>query len=203
MKNLLFIAVVSLLALTGCTSKNAKTIENIKFGIETETTASVMYAAFAQKAIAEGHDTIARLFEAASKAEAIHASNHAAVLKTFKATMGEFTPEFEVKTTAENLQTAIDRETHEVNSMYPMFLKDAKSKKIKIATKKSLTWALETEKKHVQLFTKALEAFNANAENMLPFEYFVCPVCGETYNNTDVKENCVLCMTSNLLYIVI
>ena len=118
-----------MIGFTGCTTKREKTIQNIKLGIKTETNASVKYAAFGQKAWVEGLDTIAKLFEAASKAEAIHASNHAIVLKSFRAEMDDFTPQFYVKSTAENLQETIDGESYEVNTMYPMFLLDAKSKK--------------------------------------------------------------------------
>ncbi|KKW30268.1 MAG: Rubrerythrin, partial [Candidatus Uhrbacteria bacterium GW2011_GWD2_52_7] len=42
---------------------------------------------------------IAKLFDAASKAEAIHAANHKKVLEGLGVTMDDFTPEFEVKTT--------------------------------------------------------------------------------------------------------
>jgi len=202
MKNIiLFFSLACLIAFTGCTSKREKTIQNIKQGIETETTASVKYAAFAQKARVEGLDTIAGLFEAASKAEAIHASNHAAVLETFKAEMDEFVPKFDVKSTVENLQEAIHGETYEVNSMYPVFLTDAKSKKIKKATIESLTWALETEKKHVAMFTKALEALKAKTAYNLPFEYLICPVCGNTFDKAIAPETCELCGADNALFI--
>ena len=128
MKNILLLAFMVLLALTGCNKVNpVKTTENLKAGIKGETTASAKYAAFAQKAREEGYDTIAKLFDAASKAESIHAANHAKVLEALGEKMDEFKPEFEVKTTAENLQAAIDGETYEVTTMYPQFLTDAKN----------------------------------------------------------------------------
>lgn len=200
-KSILVFTLVYLIAFAGCTSKREKTIQNIKQGIETETTASVKYAAFGQKAWVEGLDTIAKLFEAASKAEAIHASNHAAVLKTFHTEMEEFTPNFNVKSTAENLQESIDGETYEVNTMYPMFLSDAKSKRIKKATIQSLTWALETEKKHVAMFKKALEALKTNTEYNLPFEYNICPVCGNTFDVAMLHDTCELCGASKDLFL--
>jgi len=198
-----FIALVCLVGLICCTTqtKRGKTIQNIRLGIETETTASLKYAAYSQKAWVEGLDTIAKLFAAASKAEAIHASNHASVLKTFKADMYDFVPKFSVRTTAENLQEAITDETYEVNTMYPMFLKDAKSKSIKKATIESLTWAFETEKKHVVLFKKALEALKTNSEKNLAFEYKICPVCGNTFDSSSVPDTCELCGDSHLLFL--
>jgi rubrerythrin len=203
MKNILILAVIVLIAFAGCQPpKPAKTIENLKAGIKGETTASAKYAAFAQKAREEGLDTIAKLFDAASKAESIHAANHAKVLEDLGEKMDPFTPVFEVKTTAENLQAAIDGESYEVSTMYQQFLADAAAEKVEKATK-SFTWASDTEKKHLQFYTNALQALKANAENTLPFEYAVCPVCGNTYDKAAMDENCAFCQTSKDKFIII
>ena len=196
MKNILLFALMGLIAFSGCTgSKPEKTIANLKAGIKGETTASAKYAAFAAKAREEGNDTIAKLFDAASKAELIHATNHGKVLEGLGEKMDEFKPEFEVKTTAENLAAAIEGEGYEVATMYPQFLADAKAEKVEKATK-SFTWAFDTEKKHQQFYTKALDALNANTQNTLAMEYAVCPVCGNTYDNATVEEKCAFCQTS-------
>ena len=193
-KNLLF-AFVCLIAFAACNkSKPVKTIGNLKAGIKGETTASAKYAAFAQKAKEEGNDTIAKLFEAASKAESIHAANHSKVLEELGEKMDAFTPEFEVKTTAENLQAAIDGESDEVNKMYPQFLADAKAENVEKA-EKTFNWANDTEKKHLQFYINALNALKQNAENTLAFEYAVCPVCGNTYEKRFLDEKCAFCQT--------
>jgi rubrerythrin len=203
MRNILLLAAICLIAFAGCMKpKPTKTIENLKAGIKGETTASAKYAAFAQKANEEGLDTIAKLFEAASKSESIHAANHTKALEELGVKMEEFKPEFEVKTTAENLQAAIDGESYEVSTMYPQFLADAKAEKVEKATK-SFTWAMDTEKKHLQFYTNALEALKANAEKTLPFQYAVCPVCGNTYDNAKVDEKCAFCQTPKEKFIVI
>jgi rubrerythrin len=195
MKNIFLFAFIGLIAFTGCQQvKPVKTIENLKAGIKGETTASAKYAAFAQKATEEGNANIAKLFLAASKAESIHAANHRKVLEGLGEKMEDFTPEFEVKTTAENLQAAIEGETYESTTMYPQFLADSKAEKVEKATK-SFTWAFDTEKKHQQFYTKALEALTANTQNMLPMEYEVCPVCGNTYDKATVEEKCAFCQT--------
>lgn len=195
MKKVLLLAVVVLIALASCKqSKPVKTIENLKAGIKGETTASAKYAAFAQKAKEEGLDTIAKLFEAASKSESIHAANHTKALEALGEKMDEFKPEFEVKTTAENLQAAIDGESYEVSTMYPKFLEEAKLEKAEKA-EKSFTWAMDTEKKHQVFYQQALEALKANSEKSLPFEYAVCPVCGNTYSKSLVDEKCAFCQT--------
>jgi len=203
MKNVLFFGLAIIIALTACNQpKPVKTIENLKAGIKGETTASAKYAAFAQKAREEGYDTIAKLFDAASKAEEIHAANHKKVLVELGDSMELFKPEFEVKTTAENLQAAIDGETYEATSMYPQFLADAKAEKVEKA-EKSFTWAFDTEKKHAEFYKKALEALNAQAENKLPFEYAVCPVCGNTYDKAAMDEKCAFCQTPKEKFIII
>jgi rubrerythrin len=203
MKNIFLFAFIGLIAFTGCQqAKPVKTIENLKAGIKGETTASAKYAAFAQKATEEGNANIAKLFLAASKAESIHANNHRKVLEGLGEKMEDFTPEFEVKTTAENLQAAIEGETYESTTMYPQFLADAKAENVEKATK-SFTWAFDTEKKHQQFYTKSLEALNANAQNTLPMEYAVCPVCGNTYNKAMLDQKCAFCQTGNDKFLLI
>ncbi|MEN6618789.1 MAG: rubrerythrin family protein [Rikenellaceae bacterium] len=163
MKNLLLLAVIGLFAFTGCQQqpKPVKTIENLKAAIKGETTASAKYSAFAIKAT-ENHPAIAKLFEAASKAECIHASNHRKALESLDEKMEEFTPEFEVKTTLENLQATVQGETYEIEAMYPRFLADAAAEKV--------------EKTIISIFEKIEQS--ENDKNPLPTGYVVCPICG-------------------------
>jgi rubrerythrin len=203
MRNFLFLSIVCLIAFSGCKQvKPVKTIDNLRAGIIGETTASAKYAAFAQKARDEGKGSIAKLFDAASKAELIHATNHRKVLTELGEKMNDFTPEFEVKSTAENLQAAIDGETYEATTMYPQFLDHAKTEKVSKAGK-SFTWAFDTEKKHAEFYRAALIALNSAAESGLPIEYAVCPVCGNTYDNANVDSKCAFCMTPKDKFIII
>lgn len=203
MKNIIILSLVALMALMGCGQrKPTKTIEDLKAGIKGETTASQKYAAFAQKAVEEGYDTIAKLFDAASRAEAIHASNHLRVLEKLGAQMDEFKPEYTVATTSENLQAAIDGEDYEASTMYVKFLEDAKAEKVPDA-EKSFNWASETEKKHAMFYSDALEALKENAENKLPYEYAVCPVCGNTYVKATMDANCAFCGTPSDKFIIV
>lgn len=203
MKKTLFFSVIILIALLGCGhQKPTKTIANLKAGIKGETTASEKYAAFAQKAVEEGYDTIAKLFDAASRAEAIHAANHLKVLEQLGSKMDEFKPEYTVASTSENLQAAIDGEDYEVTTMYVKFLEDARAEKVTDAVK-SFTWASETEKKHEQFYSDALEALRQNAEKTLPFEYAVCPVCGNTYIKATMDASCAFCQTPSDKFIIV
>lgn len=201
MRKLLLFAVVGLIGFTSCkNSKPVKTVEHLKAGIKGETTASAKYAAFALKAREEGHESIAKLFDAASKAEGIHADNHTKALESLGEKMESFKPEFEVKSTAENLQAAIDGESYETEIMYPQFLADAKAENIEKAIK-TFNWAKDTEKKHQQFYKKALEALNSKTENSLPTGYAVCPVCGNTYESGSIEEKCAFCQTDKAKYI--
>lgn len=201
-KSFLVIALVVLVTFVGCQNKPVKTIENLKAGITGETTASAKYKAFADKAREEGLDTVAKLFDAASKSESIHAFNHTKVLEELGEKMDAIKPEFEVKTTAENLQAAIEGESYEIATMYPEFIKTAESEKVDKAVK-SFTWANDTEKKHKEFYAKALEAVKLNKENLLAFDYVVCPVCGNTYEKASLDMNCAFCQTSSEKFIVI
>jgi len=201
MKNIFVYTFVSLLFLVGCNrTKPVKTIDNLRTGIKGETTASAKYAAFANKAKAEGHATIAKLFEAASKSEGIHAANQRKALESLGEKMEGFKPAFEVRNTRDNLEAAIDGETYETNAMYPEYLSDAKTEKAEKADK-SLHWAFDTELKHLVFYKKALSALDLKTEKTLPCEYVVCPVCGNTYDFATVDEKCAFCGTVKIKFI--
>lgn len=198
MKKLLYslIAIAILLGISSCTAPDPiKTKEDLKAAYNGESTASAKYAKFAEKAKLDSLFNIAVLFEAASKAEAIHADNHKKVLEKLGVKIDA--PEigaFEVKTTAENLADAIKGESYEVTTMYPDFIKDAEAEKAKDAIK-SFTWAYDTEKKHKAFYEKALAELNAGNSQNLPTRWFVCPVCGNTYDLASIKNACDFCQT--------
>src|SRR5512146_3215144 len=110
----------------------SKTMEDLAAAFAGESQARNKYIAFAKKAEEDGFPQAARLFRAAAQAEFVHAQNH------FKA-MGE------IKTTAENLQAAINGENYEVVTMYPPFIEDAKADGAKRA-QTSFEWAWQVEK---------------------------------------------------------
>lgn len=186
-----------------CSSKQAKTIDNLKAAYNGESTASVKYAAFADKAVAEGYDTLALLFRAASKAEDIHASNHLKVLETLGAKpKAPQIGEFEVLSSAENLADAIKGETYEAETMYPQFITQAEADESSDALE-TFTWALETEKKHQQFYTNALASVTNVGEKDLPSGWSVCPTCGNTYDTKIVSDPCEFCGTEKEKFITI
>jgi rubrerythrin len=191
-----FILIILSLLLVQCnSSKPVKTIEDLKTAINSESTESEKYAKFAQKAMEEGYDTIAKLFEATSVSEKIHASNHRKVLEKYDAkTQGVEIGSYEIKTTLQNLQNAIGGETYEMQTMYPVFIKNAETEKAAEAAK-SYTWAWDGEKKHLKYYRQVESLIGKGNESGISFEWYVCPNCGNLYNPADVKESCDFCLT--------
>jgi len=175
-------------------SKPKKSIENLRTAFNNETTSAEKYSKFAQTALAEGLDTIASLFEAVSKSENIHAFNHGKALEKYGLSAG--TPQigsFEVKTTAENLETAINSETYEMQTVYLGFIRTAEEEKAPEAAK-SFTWARGAEIKHLSYFREAAATLASGNESGLPVSWLVCPVCGNTINSNKVQPFCDFCL---------
>lgn len=153
------------------------TIENLKTAFAGESQANRKYLAFAKKAQEEGFVEVARLFRAAADAETVHAHNHLRV-------MGG------VKTTLENLKTAIAGETDEFMEMYPKMIREAEIEK-EDAAKTSFVGANTVEKEHAELYKKALESVKKN-EDIKKTEIHVCQVCGHTHIG-DAPDRCPVC----------
>lgn len=180
---------------------NAISFQNMQDAFKGETTASAKYAAYSKKAEEEGFHEIALLFNAASKSEKIHATNHKAVLLEGGQTVPVITPEFSVKLTKENLKDAIAGEGYEISTMYPDFITNANTAKNQFALV-SLNYAYKTEQKHKPFYEKALAALESNNVKSLPTVYYVCPTCGNTYDTTAPKR-CGISMTSSEKFIKI
>jgi len=202
MKNSIYVLLMAILLFTGCASRRQKAIEHLKMGVKTESMANVQVKAYAQQAYRDSCDTIARLLEAIAKSEEIHASSHAKVLnETFKMKPDPFTPDVTVGTTAANLQAAIHSLSVEVDSIYPLLVDDAKALKLGQTAVESLTYSSQTDQKHRDLLKNALEAVQSNTEYTQPFEYLVCPVCGNTVDKQSTADKCTICGASNVLFV--
>lgn len=174
-------------------SVKTATIKDLKDAFTGETTASAKYTAFAEKAREEGYSKVALLFEAASKAESIHAGNHKAVLIQLGEKAPEVKPVFDVNNTEANLKNAIEGESYEIATMYPAFIKDASSENVNLAMI-SFNYAYQVEKKHKALYEKALQNLTAGNEKSLPSLYMVCVTCGNTYDG-EAPARCGISMT--------
>lgn len=186
-----------LMCLTGITvyASSEKTMDNLKAAFKSESNASAKYAAYAEQARKEGFIPIAIMFSAASRSESIHAMNHKAVIEKMGGKTDQISPEFTTKSTKENIEDAIKGEDYEMITMYPEFIKSARDENAGDAIK-SFRWAMETEKKHVLIYNNALNAMNSNDMKSLPKVYWVCPKCGNTYDQPKPEEKCAFCYTS-------
>jgi rubrerythrin len=156
-----------------------------------ESQAHMRYTYFASQAQKENFPNTARLFEAISFAETVHAWDHYLVLKHLNGgfvanSMAAFGP----GNTLKNLELAIDGETFEIEEMYPAYIEIAKLQDEKGA-QRSFEWSYKTEKEHLKLFTRALTALQGGLEAPLaPIQ--VCSVCGYTIEG-EAPDTCPLC----------
>ena len=197
---LILLALVMMAGLKSLAGGTDKTIENLKAAFKGESTASAKYAAFAAQAKKEGFLQLGFMFEATSKAEEIHATNHQTVLEKLGQKPDPVKPEFTVKTTKENLEDAIKGEAYEMTTMYPGFIATAKAEDVPGAAK-SFRWAMETEKKHHVMYQEALNALNTGKAGTLSGIYWVCPKCGNTYATAKPEASCSFCSTKSEKYI--
>lgn len=165
-----------------------QTLANLNAAFQGESNAAHRYAAFAEKAAAEGHAQVARLFRAAARAETIHRDNHKQAILSLGGQIEDFKlDELKVGTTAENLKAAIKGETYERDTMYPEFLSQAKKDAAKAAVR-TLLYAQKAEAEHARLYQEALDNLGKNAETPL----YVCKVCGYTVTKLP-DRNCPSC----------
>jgi len=171
---------------------NTTTVANLLAAYEGESNAHSKYVAFAAKADTDGWHGAASLFRAAARAEKIHASNHARVLKQLGCDAKCVIHPAEVKSTLENLKAALDGEQHEIDSLYPKFLVHATSQ-LDTSAVRSFVWAMESEKTHARLYEDAVASMEAGPGwTRDQLDFFVCTLCGYTAK-TQEADNCPAC----------
>jgi rubrerythrin len=193
-KILLCAALFTGIFLTSIAGGTEKTIANLKSAFKGELNASVKYSAYAGQAKKEGLFRIANMFEATSRAAQIHANNFKTVLEKLGQKPDLINPVVTPKSTSENLEDAIKGETNKRISMYPEYIATAKAEDAAGAAK-AFRWAMETEKQRVAMYQKALTAMNAKKTESLPNVYWVCPKCGNTYDQVKPEATCSYCST--------
>lgn len=153
--------------------ENSKTLQDLMEAFAGESQANRKYLAYSKQAEKEGKTNAAKLFKAASDAETLHALKH-------------FEVAGKISSTADNLKDAVIGETHEFESMYPGFLKDAEAEGNKAAIT-TFTFAMKAEAVHARLYKEALENIDQTEEIF----YYLCPVCGNIEKS--VPEKCPIC----------
>jgi len=154
-----------------------KSLEDLQAAFAGESQANRKYLAFAKKADQDGLPQVAKLFRSAAAAETVHAHAH------LRAMDG-------VKSTAENVQAAIDGEGYEFREMYPAFVADAEKDGNQRALA-SFKNAMAAEKIHHALYTDAKDAI-ATGKDLPAAAIYVCEICGNTVLG-DVPDKCPIC----------
>lgn len=191
------VAAVSLLALSTGAGAASTTLQNMQTAFNGESNAHMRYLAFAEQADRESYGEVASLFRAAARAEEVHASNHAAVIKEMGAIPKATIESPEVKSTRENLEAAIKGETYERDIMYPTFLKQARRDGNTDAVR-SLNFAKTAEAEHAKLYTRALQNLD-QLKGSKSTTFFVCPTCGYTTSELNFS-NCPSCFTPGEMF---
>lgn len=178
---------------------NAMTAENLRSAFGGESQAHMRYRIWSDKANKDGFPTVARLFMATSDAEEVHATLH---FKALKDISGDFLVAsgagFGLGTTSDNLQGAINGELHEVNQMYPAYIAVAEMQGEKTAIS-AMKFAIEAEKVHADLFTKAKEAVEGG-KDLEAKVVALCPICG-FITLTGEEDKCPLCNAKKELFV--
>ncbi|UCD35365.1 MAG: rubrerythrin family protein [Nitrospiraceae bacterium] len=146
-----------------------------------ESQANRKYLAFAVQAEKEGFPQVAKLFRAAAAAETVHAHSH---LKQLGG----------IKSTKENLETAVSGEAFEFKEMYPQMIQDAEAEGNKGALR-SFNFANEVEKVHHDLYKNALDNLGKNKET----DYYVCDICGYTAEG-EAPDQCPVCKAKKSMF---
>jgi rubrerythrin len=171
----------------GCVASAASsgaTLKNLQSAFNGESNARARYLAFATKADKEGYGAVGSLFRAAARAEEIHLNNHAAVIEKIGAEPRADVKSPAVATTKSNLvESASKGEAYERDTMYPRFIKQAKTDGNQDAVQ-SFEYAKEAEAEHFNLFTVAARSLQKNERR----DYYVCTVSGYTMAELDSKK---------------
>ena len=160
------------------------TSDNLKEAFAGESQANRKYLAFAKKAQDQGFAQVAKLFRAAADAETVHAHAHLRVLGG-------------IKSTAENLQEAIEGEGHEFEQMYPGFIAEAEKEGNEPALA-SFKNAMAVEEIHHGLYGEALSAVQSESD-LAETKIFVCQVCGNTVKG-EAPEQCPICNSPKIKF---
>jgi len=151
--------------------------EDLKEAFAGESQANQKYRAFAKKAEAEGFKNVAKLFKTTAEAERIHAEGHLKALDM-------------IGSTADNLKSAIEGETYEFTKMYPPMYDNAVKENHKAKT--MFKFALEAEKLHANLYSKALEAVKSG-KDIETDKILLCQFCGYIAFGDDIPDKCPIC----------
>ena len=103
-----------------------------------------------------------------------------------------------MKSTLENLKTALAGEQHEIDAMYPGFIQEAEGH-ASTAAIRTFTWAMEAEKSHARLYAEAIHWSQRGRRTHgcgAARDFYVCTACGYTSETPEEHERCPVCNLS-------
>ena len=169
-------------------------IRNLETALEEELKNCTTYKAYAAGAESDGLHGLASLFRATARAEQIHASNHARVLRHLGGSTLVDVPTPRVETPIENLRAALVDQRFEIDYLYPTFLTTGVSLLDSTALR-SFHWALEADKSHARLYSELIQRLNRSSDfgwALDPHDFQVCGLCGYIAEKAE-GENCPAC----------
>jgi rubrerythrin len=170
-----------------------QSLNNLRIAFNAESNAVARYHAFAMQADEEACWKAGSLFRAMARSEEIHAANHAALLREMGIHPRCAIEVFQLKGTAENLQTALAGEMHELKHVYPAFLREAEAARM-LGLRRSFRFALLCEMKHARLLRTMLKQIGRAEGALAPQSsaYYVCPECGFIVDHVAFTD-CPIC----------
>jgi len=193
------LAVFMMQAPVAWAASNVLTVEALKERHQDEVTAHRAYAAYAERACAEGYPNIAHLFKSLAASEGVHAHNFKNLLAGLKVDVKPIAiPQLqEVGTTRDNLKHASGVERDEIDREYPDILERIESEGNQDAIT-SITYAWKAEQQHRELIVKIHKAASRMFGLLVgrieggESHYHVCAICGSTLNELPGNQ-CPIC----------
>ncbi len=177
--------------------KESKTAENLMKAFAGESQARGRYTYYAEKAVEEGFQQIAEIFQETAYNEEMHARlyfNHLVenLGKDMVVINGADYP-VALAATAENLQASAEGEHAEWTEIYPGFAKEAEEEGFS-AIAKTFTRIADVEEKHEIRYNKLLE----NVKNASVFKkdakiFWKCRRCGFIAESPVAPPKCPVC----------
>ncbi len=126
----------------------------------------------------EGKGEVGSLFRAAGRAEEIHLTNHAVVIRSMGGVPYAKIEKPVVLSSQKNLDGAASKgEAYERDTMYPGFIKTARAES-NLAAVETFEYARKVEAQHFSLFSADTKAAGMKHGGKRP--YYVCKVSGYT-----------------------
>lgn len=174
-----------------------ETLKNLTKAFIGESQARNRYTFYAKIAKKEGYEQIASIFLETANHEKEHAKRLFEHIQELKENNDNIEVDASAttiyKTTAENLQAAIDGEHYENTEMYPSFAEQAEKGNLPKIAKRLRAIAI-AEKHHEERYKKLLEQVKNNSVFKKSEEVeWTCRECGYVHKGNEAPEKCPSC----------